>query len=111
MLNNMLNYIKPFVNGFDFVDSKPLVIGMLLSDPYKSCISMAKPLGISHDVIQKIYDSAPTSIIELKKFLINLTKDYSDKNNRGWLIIDDTTIAKPFAKILEGLGFVYDTSD
>ena len=30
---------------------------------------------------------------------------------RSWLVIDDTALAKHFAKVLEGLGFVYDSNE
>lgn len=109
MLNNMIDYIKPMVNCSDLKNSKPLVIGMLLSDVNKSCISMAKPLGISHDVLQKIYDSAPKSITELNQFLIKLAQDNSTVDKKGYLIIDDTALAKIYAKILEGVGLVWDS--
>lgn len=111
MLNNMLNQLNHFVNCSQLVYSKKLVVGMLLSNGHKNCVSMSKPLGISHDVLQKIFAAAPAAIDELKLFLESLVITYQDENQRGWLIIDDSALAKHFAQVLEGLGFVYDSNE
>lgn len=111
MLNNMLTKINSFVNCANLAESKPLVIGMLLSNGHRNCVSMSKPLDISHDVIQKIFAAAPESIVELNLFLLSLAITHSKFKEDGYLIVDDTALAKTFAKILEGLGLVHDSSE
>lgn len=107
----MLTQVNTFVNCSSLVESKPLVIGMLLSNGPRNCVSMSKPLGISHDVIQKIFAAAPISILELNLFLLSLAITHSKSGKEGWLIVDDTALAKIFAKVLEGLGLVHDSSE
>lgn len=77
MLNNVLTQINTFVDWSDLIESKPLVIGMLLSNSHKNCVSIAKPLGVSYDIIQKIFDAAPAFIKELNLFLLSLAITHS----------------------------------
>lgn len=111
MSNTMLNQIQSFVNLDELAYSKRLLIGMLLSEPDKNCITMSKPLGLQHDVLQKIFNNPIKSIAELKSFLVNLVKDFSKDRSDGWFIGDDTALAKPFARHMEATGLVRDGSD
>jgi hypothetical protein len=109
MLEIIVEKLNRIVNIEELSNSRELVLGMLLSEPNKNCITMAKPLNISHDVIQNIFKAAPKSILELKSFLLSLIKLTSKKSDKSYLIIDDSTLQKDYASILEGLSLVHDS--
>lgn len=81
-----------------------LSLAILLTEGSFSCVKAAKTLGIlSHDHLNR----------ELQRpiaYSMPLTA-LSDLPTHGNLVVDDTVVAKPYATEIEGLGYVWSSSD
>jgi hypothetical protein len=72
-----------------------------------SCVALAEALQtVSHDRLTRLLQAAWSGqrLLELACRTLFVWK-------RGYLIIDDTVIAKPFATAIEGLAWVYSSQD
>jgi len=84
-------------------------LGLILTKNKKTCSSMAKVLGVTHDFLYRFLSKTYLLIPILPSLMISLVNHF-DKEKLGWLIIDDTTISKPFARFLEGVYQMYNTA-
>jgi len=84
------------------------ITGLIVAPKKKSCTEMAKALSISHDFLTRALDDEDL-LVCIPYAFIELVKQYSIKK-KGWLIIDDTLIAKIFAKSIEGIESHFDSS-
>lgn len=80
--------------------------GMLSSAKQKTCTGLGKVLGVSHDVLLNILANQYYEEMN-HEFLIATVLQHASPHNRGYLIIDDTCIAKPYSRIMEGVGQLY----
>jgi len=85
------------------------VLGLILTKNKKTCSSMAKVLGVTHDFLYRFLSKTYLLLPLLPHLMISLVNHF-DKEKLGWLIIDDTTISKPFARFLEGVSQIYNTA-
>ena len=83
------------------------VDGLLTKAKRKTCVQMASSLLISHDILQRILGRNVQQSEKLMHLLLNQVKQYQTHQNPGYLIIDDTCVAKPYGKTMHGLEFVY----
>lgn len=82
-------------------------IALLMSTGEKnSCEALAKRIGFSGDKMLRILEHKAVTSTEL----ISIAKCFF-KDKKVYLVIDDTLIAKIFAKYIEGLGHVFDPSN
>jgi len=85
------------------------VLGLILTKNKKTCSSMAKVLGVTHDFLYRFLSKTYLLLPIFPRLMISLV-NHSDKKKLGWLIIDDTTISKPFARFLAGVYTIYNTA-
>jgi len=76
---------------------------------HKNCITLAKSINKSHDILYGNFRDPIPSINTLRDQLINLAeKELSGKTT--YLIFDDSQISKPHAKEIEGIDIGFDGS-
>jgi putative transposase len=85
------------------------VLGLILSKSGKTCSMIASLFGISHDVIYRFLSANEELTVLFPDLMINLV-NYFHALKPGWLIIDDTSLSKNFAKFIEGVYWVYNSS-
>lgn len=84
------------------------VTGLIVAPKKKTCTEMAKMLSVSHDVLNRALDNEDL-LLCIPKAFIELVIQLSVRT-KGWLIIDDTLIAKIYAKLIEGVESHFDSS-
>jgi hypothetical protein len=83
-------------------------IGIIHNLSNKNCVQIGSSVGVCHDQINKVLNSSDELLPEVKGTINILIKDLA-KDEKGWLIFDDTLMKKPFAKAIEGVNYHYDT--
>jgi len=83
-------------------------LGLILNKEKKTCTKIAGIFGISHDRIYRILNKTKMLSKLFPKLQISLIKHFS-QNKKGYLIIDDTAILKPFSNWLPGVWYIFDT--
>jgi Transposase DDE domain len=79
-------------------------LGLLLTEGNFSCVKASKILGfVSHDQLTR-------ELCKVVEYQATLTA-IKDLPKGGSLIVDDTVIAKPHAEVIEGLAYIYSSSD
>ena len=85
------------------------VLGLILNKERKTCVNIARYFGISHDFLYRFLSKTNLLIPIFPKLMISMVKHFS-KEKPGWLIIDDTTISKTFARHIEGAFEIFNTA-
>ena len=85
------------------------VQGLLTNTKRKTCMQMALALCISHDTLQRILGKYLIETDVIDKYLFSCVKKYQTIENPGYLVIDDTCIPKPYATIMHGIEYVYNS--
>ena len=82
------------------------VKGLLCVFENANCVSLSRIAQRSHDSLTRVLvgRTVPWQTL-LEQFLASTF----GKLQGGWLMIDDTVITKPFARMIEGLAWVYDS--
>jgi len=83
--------------------------GLIFCRDKKTCTGIAKTLNTSHDVIYDDLNKLSQSLDAGRNDLLELAKT-TFKNNRIYLILDDTTICKPYSHEIEAVEQVFDGS-
>jgi len=84
-------------------------IALILSTEKKVCTRMAKFLSVAHDFLQRFLNNYGLLIPIFPKLMFSIA-NYHSKKKTGYLVIDDTTMSKPFAKLIAGLYTIYNTA-
>ena len=83
--------------------------GLIITQTKKTCPEIAKSLSQNHDSVYKTLKSQDLLLPIFPKLLIDMVRHFSSFR-KGWLVIDDTLIAKLFAKFIEGLDLHYNSA-
>jgi len=103
--------MKQLFKNFTKISNKRFIqyaLGLVLSKEKSSCTKIAKIFGICHDSIYKILSKMGTLLNLFPVLMISVVK-YFSKQKKGYLIIDDTAMVKPFSRKLPGVFDVFDT--
>lgn len=100
-LNAISSSVKP--NAFTYS------AGLITTLKRKSCVEMGRRLSVSHDKLNRALGLDDDAINNLKSVLLAIVKRWSSLE-KGWLIVDDTLVAKVFAKLIPGLDYLMDSS-
>jgi len=73
------------------------------------CTKMAGCLKVTHDFLYKVLKKSGLLKTACLKIMFAIA-NYFSKQKKGWLIIDDTTMSKPFIKLLAGAYTIYNTA-
>ena len=84
------------------------IIGLTITLGKKNCVSIAQFLGIYHDSIYRFLSQSISFSHIFPQIMLAIVSHFS-KHSKGWFIIDDTCIGKPYAKLLEGLALIYNS--
>lgn len=84
-------------------------LALILNPEKKVCTKMANFLRVAHDFLQRFLDHYGLLIPLFPKMMFAIANYYS-KQEKGYLIIDDTTLSKPFIKLLAGAYTIYNTA-
>jgi len=85
------------------------VLGLILNKEKKSCTKIASFLNIVHDFIYRFLSKTDLFLPFFPHLMIEIA-NYFATQKEGWLIIDDTSINKIFAKLLAGVCDIYDSA-
>jgi hypothetical protein len=85
------------------------ILGLILSLEKKNCTKMAKVLNKSHDALYRFLSKHNLFIPFFPSFFINMANHFAQQKN-GYLIVDDSALSKIFAKCIEKLSWVYNSS-
>lgn len=83
--------------------------GLIATIKKKNCTQMGRELSLSHDQLYRTLRLGNPIVIVISKVLLRLVLMLSAKE-KGWLIVDDTLLAKTFGSLLPGLDFLHNAS-
>lgn len=84
------------------------VLGLILTKEKKVCTKMAKVLRIYHDFLYRFLSKTKVFLPFFPALMLTIVKCFDQ--SKSWIIIDDTTLLKNFAKKLVGVGTVFNTA-
>ena len=88
--------------------ARAYVTGLLVRVHNANCVRLAESIGVSHDLLSRVLKQNKECVSTFVSAFILKTLG---KISGGSLIIDDTTITKHFAKIIEGCGWLWSSND
>lgn len=104
MLETMLGKLsKKVKRGF-----LSYALGLILNKEKNVCTKMAEVLGISHDFLYRFLAKTKVFLPFFPSLMLSVVKCFDQ--SKSWIIIDDTTLLKAFAKKLAGVYTVFNTA-
>ena len=88
--------------------ARAYVTGILVRVHNANCVRLATSVGVSHDLLSRVLKKEHGRVFSHVSTLILKTLG---KISDGSLIIDDTTITKRFAKVIEGCSWLWSSND
>jgi len=85
------------------------ISGLILNPEKKSCAKIASFFGLNHDFLYRFL-STTKLLIPIFPRLMFAMANYFAQTKKGYLIVDDTTMSKPFARFIVGIWDIYNTS-
>lgn len=82
--------------------------GLLCAFENKNCATLSRFVLMSHDSLTRVLNRKG---IDWQTLLQHLLLRTFGKLQGGYLMIDDTVIRKQFAKVIEGLGWIFDSEE
>ena len=84
------------------------VLGLILNKEKNVCTKMAEVLGISHDFLYRFLAKTKVFLPFFPSLMLSVVKHFDQ--SKSWIIIDDTTLLKAFAKKLAGVYSVFNAA-
>ena len=91
-----------------FVGARSYVTGLLVRVHNANCVRLATSVGVSHDHLSRVLKTSDGRVLTHVSILILKTLG---KFSGGVLVIDDTTITKIFARVIEGCSWLWSSND
>lgn len=88
--------------------ARAYVAGLLRVVHNANCVRLGNVLGVSHDYLSRVLKTSGGCVFALVSTVVLKTLE---KFRDGVLIIDDTTINKSFAKVIEGCSWLWSSND
>src|SRR3989338_4288200 len=88
--------------------ARSYVTGLLVRVHNANCVRLAASVGVSHDHLSRVLKTKDGRVSTHVSTLILRTLG---KFSGGSLIIDDTTITKIFARVIEGCSWLWSSND
>jgi SRSO17 transposase len=85
------------------------ILGLILNLEKKNCTKMAKVLNKSHDALYRFLAKHNFFIPLFSQFFIKMA-NYFAQQKSGYLVVDDSAVSKMFAKCIERLAWIYNSS-
>ena len=83
-------------------------LGLILNKEKNVCTKIAEVLGIKHDFLYRFFVKAKVLLPSFPSLMLSVIKCFNQ--SRSWIIIDDTSLLKAFAKKLIGVYTVFNTA-
>ena len=83
-------------------------LGLILNKEKNVCTKIAEVLGIKHDFLYRFLMKAKVFLPFFPSLMLSVVKCFDQ--SRSWIIIDDTTLLKAFAKKLLGVYTVFNAA-
>lgn len=84
------------------------VTGLLRVVHNGNCVRLSQSVGVSHDYLSRVLKKSDECVFALVSKLVLKTLG---KFSGGVIIIDDTTISKIFARVIEGCSWLWSSND
>lgn len=84
-------------------------LGLILGKEKRLCTKMAELFGISHDTVYRYLSNHADLAAQFPELMIKLALHF-DAIKPGWIVIDDTALTKLYAKYIEGVHWIYNSS-
>jgi hypothetical protein len=84
------------------------IIGILITPGRLNCVRLAERLSVSHDALTRVLKMKR---VRWQALLTQIILRTLGRLSDGYLCIDDTTINKNYAKVIEALGWLYSHKD
>lgn len=104
-MNKILNQVEKIVKKYVV----RYVLGLILTKERKLCTNIAKIFSISHDTIRKYLIENTELAAFFPDAMVEIVKHYH-KIKPGRLVVDDTALSKIYAKYIEGIHWIYNSS-
>ena len=88
--------------------ARSYVTGLLIRVHNANCVRLAASVGVSHDHLSRVLKTSDGRVFSHVSTLISRTLG---KFSDGSLVIDDTTISKIFARVIEGCSWLWSSND
>ena len=88
--------------------ARAYVTGLLVRLHNANCVRLAESIGVSHDLLSRVLKRNKEHVFTFVSAFILKTLG---KISGGFLIIDDTTVTKHFAKVIEGCSWLWSSND
>jgi len=85
------------------------ILGLILNKDRRVCTKIAELFGVSHDSIYTYLAKHADLAACFPDLMIKLVQ-YFHEIKKGWLIVDDTALSKIYAKYIEGVHWIYNSS-
>jgi putative transposase len=86
-----------------------MIAGLIVCRLRRSYVAIGEAIAVNHDKIRRFFEKS-NKLCLLLPFIATRLINYHTKDKPGWLIIDDTSIAKKFAEKIEGLFDIFISS-
>ena len=86
-----------------------MVTGLIACRLKRSYVAIGEAIAVNHDKVRRFFEKS-NKLYLLLPFIATRLINYYAKSKPGWLIIDDTSIAKKFAEKIEGLFDIFISS-
>lgn len=88
--------------------ARAYVTGLLVRVHNANCVRLAASVGVSHDQLSRVLKTSDGRVFShVSTLILKTLGNFSG----GVLIIDDTTISKLFAKVIEGCSWLWSSND
>ena len=95
---------KKIKHGFLFY-----TLGLILNPENKSCTKIASFFGLNHDFLYRFLSKTNLLLPIFPQLMFAMANRFAQEK-KGYLIVDDTPMIKPFFRLLAGLYDVYNTA-
>lgn len=84
-------------------------LGLILNPEKKSCTKIASFFGLNHDFLYRFLSKTNLLIPIFPQLMFAMANHFAQRKE-GCLIVDDTTMSKPFARLIVGIWEIYNTA-
>ena len=85
------------------------ILGLLFCKGKKTCPNMAEFLETTHDKVYRCL-KVVNAVDWLQSFLLSMARKIAERSEESFFIIDDTSLTKRFARLIEGVAYIYDSA-
>ena len=85
-------------------------LGLILNKEKNTCTKMSEWLGLDHNILYRFLEKTKLLLPLFPILMVTIVKYFYVSKKKSWLIIDDTTLCKTFARKLIGVYKLFNTA-